>query len=114
PPYFDVLIDAFRRGDAGRAVHLGYWDDPMRPAADFERAQARLNEVLLDAAELRSGQAILDVGCGLGATLEQVDARHARMRLVGVNIDPRQLAICRELAAHRENTFEWVDADACA
>ena len=26
PPYFDFLIEAFRRGEFGRSVHLGHWN----------------------------------------------------------------------------------------
>lgn len=119
PAYFDFLIDAFRRGGVGRAVHLGHWDDPARAnttaptPGEFERAQARLNEILLDAADLQPGHAILDVGCGFGGTLEQIDARHEPVLLVGLNVDPRQLSICRELKPRRGNTLGWVEADAC-
>lgn len=119
PPYFDLLIDAFRRGSVGRAVHLGHWDDPARAVAarpmpgEFERAQARLDEILLGAAAIEPGHAVLDAGCGFGGTIEQIDARHDRMRLVGVNVDPRQLAICRQLHTRRANTLAWVEADAC-
>ncbi len=117
PAYFDVLIDAFRRGRVGRSVHLGHWDDaPGGPprSGEFERAQARLDEILLGAADLRDGQRVLDAGCGFGASLERIDAAHRRMRLVGVNVDPRQLAICRQLAPRPGNTLSWVLADACA
>jgi SAM-dependent methyltransferase len=36
------------------------------------------------------------------------------MRLVGVNIDPRQLDICRSLAPLHHNVLRWVGADACS
>jgi SAM-dependent methyltransferase len=116
PAYFDVLIDGFRRGTVGRSVHLGHWDEaprePTRPG-EFERAQARLDEILLGASEVRDGQCIVDVGCGFGASLQKVDAGHRRMRLLGVNIDARQLAICRELVPRGDNALRWVLADAC-
>ena len=119
PPYFDGLIAAFHAGRAGRFVHLGIWDDP--PAPDtlaqpdaFLRAQARLNDCLLELADLADGQRVLDVGCGFGGTLEVVDLRHQRMDLVGLNIDPRQLAICRALRPRQGNTLRWVEADAVA
>jgi len=120
PAYFDHLIDGFRRGTVGRSVHLGHWDDaagragePMRPG-EFERAQARLDEIMLEMADVRDGQAVVDVGCGFGASLQRIDEGHRHMRLLGVNIDARQLAICRELVPHRHNALRWVLADACA
>lgn len=118
PPYFDYLIDAFRRGEGGRFVHLGHWDDPSpadaRPvAADFERAQERLNDALLAMADLSDGQAVLDAGCGFGGTLARLNARHRNMTLVGVNVDPRQLDICRSIAPRNGNDLRWKLADAC-
>ena len=118
PPYFDMLIEGFRRGEGGRYVHLGYWDASGNAAAapegDFERVQRRLDRVLLDAADLCDGQHVLDVGCGFGGTLESINSCFSRMRLAGVNIDARQLDICRELAPLDGNRLEWCEADACA
>lgn len=115
PAYFDRLIEGFRRGAAGRWAHLGHWDGPAQSGrAEFARAQARLDEVLLDMARLRDGQSVLDVGCGLGASLEAVNERLAGMRLAGVNIDPRQLALCRQIEPRGGNLLEWHEADACA
>jgi MPBQ/MSBQ methyltransferase len=118
PPYFDLLIDAFRSGRTGRHVHLGYWDEPplaSRCAADeFEAAQARLCDIFIELADLTDGQSVLDVGCGFGGTLAAVDSRRQHMRLVGLNIDRRQLDICRTLSARSANSLSFAMADACA
>lgn len=118
PAYFDRMIDALRRGEGTRWVHLGHWDAPPRPEeaaarGAFTRAQARLDEVLLGMADLRDGQRVLDVGCGFGASLDAVNRAFSGMRLAGVNIDPRQLALCRTLEARRGNRIGWHEADAC-
>src|SRR5271166_4147768 len=47
PAYLDGLIAAYRAGQTGRSLHLGYWDgppDPTTPCApeEFAAAQARL------------------------------------------------------------------------
>jgi MPBQ/MSBQ methyltransferase len=94
PPYFDALIAARRAGQVGRHVHLGYWDD-VSEGGTFEAAQARMTERMIELAPLRDGQAVLDVACGFGGTLAAIDGRMAGMRLVGLNIDGRQLALCR-------------------
>jgi MPBQ/MSBQ methyltransferase len=117
PAYFDFLIDGFHSGRTGRNVHLGYWDDPPPLTApcgplEFETAQVRLTEVLLGFAELSDGQSVLDVGCGFGGALE-VAGRRRDMELFGVNIDPRQLDICRTVATGN-NSLSLVVADACA
>jgi MPBQ/MSBQ methyltransferase len=119
PPYFDLLIDGFSTGRTGRHVHLGYWDAAPPPAApctaaEFEAAQAQLCNIVINLADLDDGQSVLDVGCGFGGTLAAIDDRWRHMRLVGLNIDRRQLAICRTLAQHRTNSLSLVMADADA
>ena len=118
PPYFDFLIDGFHRGDGGRFVHLGHWDEPppaesVPQEGEFEAAQERLNEVLLELAELADHQAVLDVGCGFGGTIASINGRHRGMRLVGINVDPRQLDICSGIRPDNGNEIDWRPADAC-
>jgi ubiquinone/menaquinone biosynthesis C-methylase UbiE len=74
-----------------------------------------MSERVLDAAAVAPGQRLLDVGCGFGGTLAVANQRHERMRLVGLNIDPRQLEIARRNVVARDgNTLEFVEGDACA
>ncbi len=112
PAYFDYLIEAFHRGETGRSVHLGYWDAPDTADEDFAAAQGRLDERLLSMAAIGRGHAVLDVGCGFGGTLERLNGRLEEAWLAGVNIDPRQLAICRQVAPANGNRLEWQEADA--
>lgn len=117
PPYFDHLIAGFRAGQAGRNVHLGYWDNPPPldapcSSGEFEAAQAKLTDVLIAMADIRDGQRVLDVGCGFGGVLEALGKGHNVSR-VGVNIDPRQLDICRSLPIG-DNPLTLIEADACS
>jgi len=119
PAYFDGLIAGFRAGRAGRHVHLGYWDEPPSLAEpcgpeEFASAQARLCEIVLGLAELRHFQRVLDVGCGFGGTIEAIGRRWRNVRLVGVNIDERQLDICRSIGLQNDNAASFVVADAGA
>ena len=117
PAYFDPLLDGFRRGQAGRSVHLGHWDRPQAAGgerAEFGHAQARLDDILLEMADLHSGQSLLDVGCGLGATLETINRRMRGMTLTGLNIDARQLELCRGIEAANGNRLSWQEGDACS
>lgn len=121
-PYFDLLID--ERQDGGetgqlweRQVHWGYWEDPKAAEgtrADYLAAMEQMNAVLLEAGNVASGQRLLDVGCGFGGTIQQINAAHADMRLTGLNIDPRQLAAAEaQTYAANGNEIDWVEADAC-
>ncbi|TBR26456.1 class I SAM-dependent methyltransferase [bacterium] len=121
-PYFDLILEGRTQGDPAaealsRYVHWGYWEDPARAggAEGLQAAMDRLNALVLDAAELADGQSLLDAGCGFGATLGSVDAARTGMKLTGLNIDPRQLAVAREKVKPRSgNTLEFVEGDACA
>lgn len=118
PAYFERLIDAFRAGQCSRSAHLGHWQTPVpdsgRISADeFALAQQRLTMQMIDRAVLTDGARILDVGCGFGGLLEQVDQQVTGGVLTGVNIDWQQLEICQQLRSQHGNTFRWQEADAC-
>jgi ubiquinone/menaquinone biosynthesis C-methylase UbiE len=121
-PYFDLLID--ERQDGGetgqlweRQVHWGYWDDPSAATgtrADYHAAMETMDGVLLEAGKVANGQRLLDVGCGFGGTIQQINARHSDMHLTGLNIDARQLAAAEaQTRATNGNQIVWVEGDAC-
>lgn len=103
PPYFDALLDEHRAGRGPEHVHLGHWDDPPpldRPClpGEFARAQTRLSEILVGMAGIEPRHRVLDVGCGFGGPTRMAQAAAAGVRAIGLNIDPRQLGICRRLS----------------
>jgi cyclopropane fatty-acyl-phospholipid synthase-like methyltransferase len=116
PSYLEPLLEGFRRGQTGRSVHLGHWDRPQAAGgerAEFGRAQARLDDLLLEMADLHPGQSVLDVGCGLGGTLQTINLRMSGMALAGLNIDARQIELCRGIEAAHGNRLSWEEGDAC-
>jgi MPBQ/MSBQ methyltransferase len=120
PAYLDAAVAAQRAGRFTPFIHLGLWAAPPTPAElaapqAFARAQERLNRVLLQMARLADGQCVVDVGCGVGGTLGTIAAAHQRMRLLGVNLDARQLALAAaawRAPAHSQLT--WLQADGLA
>lgn len=122
-PYFDVLLEGLRQGHPdlsvgfGRHVHWGYWDDAHRPdgsMVDFAAAAERLCQRVCDAGGVRDGQAILDVGCGLGGTVASLNERLSGVSLAGLNIDARQIDRARrEVHARPGNEIAFHEGDAC-
>jgi cyclopropane fatty-acyl-phospholipid synthase-like methyltransferase len=108
--YIPSLINAYEAGHAGDHVHLGYW--AQGTAHDWPTAQDAMTDLHLDALDLRDGQTVIDVGCGIGGSLRVMNTRLRDSRLIGVNIDPRQLAICQTHNATRSNQLEWLECDA--
>ena len=108
--YVPGLIAAYQAGHASDHMHLGYWP---QPGLDWQAAQAAMADLHLDLLKPQDGDAITDMGCGLGNCLRLLNDRLRNSHLTGVNIDERQLAICREIAAVHDNTLQWLAADAC-
>lgn len=113
--YVAGLIAAHEAGHTSDHMHLG-WFAPQHGDCDdaLGRAQTAMVERHLHHAAIQDGAVILDIGCGLGGTLRMLNERHCGTRLIGVNIDPRQLAVAQRLTALNRNSFEWITADAAA
>jgi MPBQ/MSBQ methyltransferase len=69
---------------------------------------------MIGRAPLQPGQRVLDVGCGLGGTLAAIAAARSGIRLIGLNIDRRQLELCRGIALPSGSSLALVEADAIA
>ena len=70
---------------------------------------ARAAVVLADAAEIGQGQRVLDVGCGTGVVARAAARRVGpEGRVVGLDINPRMLAVARRVAPE----IEWHHGDA--
>ncbi len=123
-PYFDYLLASLQSKDEtveksfGRHVHWGYWEKPEQATLavdDFAQAAENLSQLLASAAEIADGQAVLDVGCGFGGTIASLNETRTGLRLVGLNIDERQLERARQTVHPMGgNTIEFRQGDACA
>ncbi|NIH88424.1 class I SAM-dependent methyltransferase [Amycolatopsis granulosa] len=87
-------------GETGRywATHAGHYDAML----------ARLTPHLLDAAGIRPGERVLDIGCGCGTTALLAAGRGARV--LGADLSGPMLAVARERAAGRDGIrFDQAD-----
>ena len=122
-PYFDALFKDFQQGKIeiiqsfGNHVHWGYWENTTTKDVsieDFTQAAERLSQKVYDSAKVTDNMRVLDCGCGFGGTISSLNNRFNNMQLIGLNIDPRQLARAKEQIQPRaQNTLEFVEANAC-
>lgn len=65
--------------------------DPITRLFGFRRAL----ETLIGQAQLEADQSVLDIGCGTGTLAVAIKRRHPRIDIVGLDPDPKALAIAR-------------------
>ena len=93
-------------------LHLGHFADGND---DIRVAQRRMNAEILARVALADGQAVLDVGCGIGGTLAALNTSFHDMELVGLNIGADQLAVAENsVEPTHGNRVSWVHGDAVA
>lgn len=104
------LATPFYRLLWGRHIHHGLWEDEASPAD----AQRCLIDRLAGAADLKPGEEVLDVGCGMGGSTIELALRYG-CRGTGVTLSPVQRSwarlSARWLGAGRRVRFLCRDAE---
>jgi ubiquinone/menaquinone biosynthesis C-methylase UbiE len=85
------------------------------PAANYERyfvpaIGAPLAHDLIELAELRSGEHVVDVACGTGVVTRLAAERIGGGAVAGVDVTPGMLEVAREVAG--DTAIEWHEASA--
>ncbi len=94
----------------GQHLHHGYW---IHGDETKDKAQIQLIEHLAQAANLRPGQTLLDVGCGTGASSIYL-AKQYQLKATGITISPVQVELAKQAAASEkvDAAFFLMDAEA--
>jgi len=108
--HYDTGNDFFRQFlDPGMVYSSGAFLDPDEP---LETAQRRKIDLICRKLQLRSGQRLLDIGCGWG-TLAIHAARHYGVDVLGVTLSRPQVdlatAAAKEAGVDDRVTFEVLD-----
>lgn len=93
----------------GEHLHHGYW---IRGDESKEAAQLQLTEHLAKLANVQEGSAVLDIGCGFGASSLYL-VREYKARATGITISPVQVEMARKaaVAARLDAQFFLMDAE---
>ncbi|HEX9683212.1 MAG TPA: methyltransferase domain-containing protein [Acidimicrobiales bacterium] len=83
-------------------------------AGRYDDLLSAFDDALFDAADLRPGERVLDVGCGTGGTTIEASTRvRPGGAVVGIDVSPPMLALARERAESAGAAeAEFVEADA--
>lgn len=93
--HYDVGNDVFEAMLDPRLVYsCAYWER----AETLEQAQLDKLELICRKLQLRPGERLLDIGCGLGG-LARHAAEHHRARVTGVTVSREQLTLARQRCA---------------
>jgi tocopherol O-methyltransferase len=94
------------------AIHYGYWDDQVK---SFPQSLLRMNEVMMEAAAIKSTDKVLDAGCGVGGSSVFL-ASVLGCRVTGITLSERQVEQATANAKQRgvETLVDFKVMDYCA
>ena len=69
------------------AIHYGYWDSTVK---SFSQSLLRMNEIMIEAAEIKSSDKVLDAGCGVGGSSIFI-ATNKGCNVTGISLSERQV-----------------------
>lgn len=80
------------------AIHYGYWDSTVK---SFPGSLLRMNEVMMEAAGIKSTDKVLDAGCGVGGSSIFL-ASILGCRVTGITLSERQVEQATNNAKQKE------------
>ncbi len=94
------------------AIHFGYWDEKVK---SFSQSLPRMNEVMMEAAAIKSTDNILDAGCGVGGSSIFLSLLLG-CKVTGISLSERQVEQAKANAKQRgmERLVDFKVMDYCA
>jgi len=93
------------------ALHYGISDGGTK---NFAEELMNTNRLMAEMAELKTGEKVLDAGCGVGGSLFYM-AQHYGIRGIGCTLSEKQLQFARKKAEHNylEHALQFKNQDFC-
>jgi len=98
PDYHNRIVQYYKESENGYkdswdlknslAIHYGYWDEKVN---SFPGSLIRMSEVMMEAAEIKSTDRVLDAGCGVGGSSIFL-AKTIGCNVIGITLSPDQVA----------------------
>ena len=94
--YYDYTLPFYRffYHKESNAVHYGFWDKSVK---NHTEALLNVNKFLAEAVGVKSGDVILDAGCGIGGSAIWL-AKNYDTKVVGITISEKQLEEAKNLS----------------
>lgn len=96
------------------ALRFGVLTPLYDAAVALTMREGEIQDALVRRAALAPGQRVLDLGCGTGALALAIGARVPGVDVVGLDADPKILAIAARKARRAGLAIDWVQGDASA
>ncbi|KAL1917118.1 uncharacterized protein VTP21DRAFT_4774 [Calcarisporiella thermophila] len=110
--YYEFISPALTTATGNDCMHYGFWEN-AEDESSYPQAAEKLTDLLIDKMDVKSGEQVLDVGCGVGGPAISL-ARKTGARIVGINICKSQVKQATENAIKSgmagQVSFEYADA----
>jgi cyclopropane fatty-acyl-phospholipid synthase-like methyltransferase len=87
--YYAATENAYKDSwdlDNSLSIHYGYWDEKVK---SFPESLLRMNEIMMEAASIRSTDKVLDAGCGVGGG--SIFLAKQGCNVVGISLSEKQV-----------------------
>ncbi len=94
--YYDYTVPFYKLFYHGNtnAVHYGFWESSVK---NHQEALLNVNKFLAETVGIKSDDAILDAGCGIGGSAIWL-AKNYNVKVVGITISEKQLEEAKNLS----------------
>ncbi|KAL1914147.1 uncharacterized protein VTP21DRAFT_10818 [Calcarisporiella thermophila] len=110
--FYDLISPAITAATESDSIHFGFWAN-TEDQSSLTQAIENLTDLLINKIDVKSGERVLDIGCGVGGPAIRL-ARMTGAKVVGISISESQVKQATENAIKsgmaEQVSFEYADA----